>query len=152
MNAVATTLTRVTSPMSKLGPVVPIVLRVVLGLTMFWHGYKKFDAGLDQTKQFFDFLSIPLPGFFAVVVAVLELVGGLMIVVGLLTRFIAALFIVELLVAVLRFKYGEDIGFIGVGPAGAGAELDWALIVGFFVLAVQGPGTMSVDHRLGLDT
>jgi putative oxidoreductase len=149
MDAVISLLGKLNSPLNRLKAEAPIVLRVVLGLTMFWHGWKKFDAGLDGTEAFFDFLSIPVPGFFAFVVALLELVGGVLIVVGLATRLISLLFIVELLVAVFRFKYGEDIGFIGAETAGA--ELDWALIAGFFALAVRGAGSLSLDHRLGVE-
>ena len=141
---------KINAPIKKLGTVTPLVLRVILGLTMFWHGWKKFDAGLSGTKDFFDFLSIPLPGVMAFVVAVLELVGGIALVVGIATRLISVLFIIELLVAVLRYKYGEDVGFIGADQAGA--ELDWALIAGFFALATMGAGALlSGDRRLGLD-
>lgn len=79
----------------------------------------------------------------------LELVGGLLIVAGLATRLVSLLFIVELLVAVIRYKYGENVGYIGTGEAGA--ELDWVLIAGFVAVAVQGPGPYSIDHRLGLE-
>jgi putative oxidoreductase len=136
--------------LAKLNPLAHTFLRLVLGVTMFWHGKTKFaDTKITNVKAFFDFLGIPLPGVMAVVVAVLELVGGILIVLGIATRLVSVLFIVELLVAVFRYKYGESIGFIG--PTEAGAELDWALIAGFFVLAAHGGGTLSVDHRMGLD-
>ncbi len=137
---------------SALGRARPFVLpwlRLTLGLTMFWHGYKKFDDGLSVTKGFFDSLSIPLPGFFALVVALLELIGGLAILVGLFTRVFAGLFILELLVAVIRYKYGEDVGMIGAKEAGA--ELDWSLIAGFFVLVGYGGGMLSLDRIAKLD-
>jgi putative oxidoreductase len=124
-------------------------LRVIVGGTMAWHGFKKFDDGIDGTKSFFDFLSIPAPGLFAWVVAVLELFGGIMIVLGFLTRIVSLLFIVELLVAVFRYKYGEDVGMIGADQAGA--ELDWALISGFVILLAYGAGAWSVDALARLD-
>jgi putative oxidoreductase len=149
MESVASLFSQLRTPLAKLGPWSPTFLRVVLGLTMFWHGWTKFDEGLDKTKAFFDFLGIPAPGLFAVVVAVLELVGGLLILVGLASRLLSLAFIVLLLMAVIRYKYGENIGFIGAQTAGA--ELDWALIAGFVVLAIGGAGRYSLDHRLGLD-
>jgi putative oxidoreductase len=134
--------------LSKLNPHIPLVLRVVLGVTMFWHGEQKFaETKISNVKGFFDFLGIPLPGVLAVVVALLELVGGIMIILGLATRLISLLFVVELLVAVMRYKYGESVGFIGAKEAGA--ELDWALIAGFIALAVGGAGPLSADHKLG---
>jgi putative oxidoreductase len=134
--------------LSKLNPHVPLVLRVVLGVTMFWHGEQKFaETKISNVKGFFDFLGIPLPGVFAVVVALLELIGGILLVLGLATRVVSLLFVVELLVAVLSYKYGESVGFIGAKEAGA--ELDWALIAGFVSLAALGAGRVSADHRLG---
>jgi putative oxidoreductase len=142
----------INAALARLRPYVPLFLRLVLGLTMFWHGFKKFDYGLTATggtKDFFHFLNIPLPGFFAVVVALLELVGGLCILVGLATRIISALFIIELLVAVIIYKYNKDVGFIGAKEAGA--EIDWALIAGFFALAGTGASRPSADAVLRLD-
>ena len=124
-------------------------LRIILGGTMAWHGFKKFDDGIDGTKQFFDFLSIPAPGLFAWLVALLELFGGIMIILGFLTRIVSLLFVVELLVAVFRYKYGEDVGMIGADQAGA--ELDWALIAGFLMLVAYGAGKYSVDAIARLD-
>ena len=141
---------RINAPLKRLSVAAPLLLRIILGLTMFWHGWKKFDAGLSNTKGFFDSLSIPLPGVMAFVVALLEVVGGIAIICGIATRLISVIFIIELLVAVLRYKYGENVGFIGTGQAGA--ELDWALIGGFFMLATTGAGSLlSGDHRLRLD-
>ncbi len=149
MDALASSYARLRGPLSRVGPWAPTFLRVVLGLTMFWHGYKKFDDGLDNTEQFFDFLGIPAPGLMAFLIAVLELVGGLLLVAGVLTRVMSLLFIVTLLFAVIRYKYGENVGYIGADRAGA--ELDWTLIAGFVMLAVGGPGPFSADAKLGLE-
>jgi putative oxidoreductase len=134
--------------LSKLNSHVPLILRVVLGITMCWHGERKFfTTKISGVKEFFDFLGIPLPGVMAVVVALLELVGGIMIILGLATRLISVLFIVELLVAVFVYKYGKNVGFIN--GAEAGAELDWVLIAGFLALAALGAGPLSADHKMG---
>lgn len=149
MEALASSYAKLRGPLTRVGPWAPTFLRVVLGLSMFWHGYKKFDDGIDVTKQFFDFLGIPAPGLMAYLIAILELVGGLLLVFGVLSRLISLAFIVTLLFAVIRYKYGEDIGYIGAD--GAGAELDWTMIAGFVVLAVGGPGPFSADAKLGLE-
>lgn len=133
----------------RVRPIAFPYLRIILGGTMAWHGFKKFDDGIDGTKQFFDFLSIPAPGLMAWVVAILELFGGIMIIMGFLTRIVSLLFVVELLVAAFRYKYGEDVGMIGADQAGA--ELDWALISGFVILLAHGAGKYSVDAIARLD-
>jgi putative oxidoreductase len=144
-----TLLATLSSPARRLTGVAPLFARVVLGCTLAWHGYQKFHGGLSGVKDFFGFLNIPLPGVFAAVVAVLELVGGLCIVAGLATRLLSILFIIELAVALFRYKYGEHVGFIGAKEAGA--ELDWVLIAGFVALAASGAGAWSLDRILGLE-
>jgi putative oxidoreductase len=152
VNAVVTTLAKVNAPLKKLQSFGPIVLRLTLGIVLFWHGCKKFNDGISGVKGFFTYLNIPVPGFAAYVVALLELIGGILIVVGLATRFVSLLFIIELLVAVFVYKYGKaHTGLIAPDPKGAGAELDWALIAGFVALALGGAGTASLDQRLGID-
>ncbi|MDH4075060.1 MAG: DoxX family protein [Acidimicrobiia bacterium] len=149
MEALVSTYAKLRSPLSRVGPWAPTFLRVVLGLTMFWHGYKKFDDGLDVYEDFFRSIGIPAAGIMTPITAVLEFVGGLLIVAGAATRLLSLLFIVQLVVAVIKAKYGRDIGFIGSGTAGA--ELDWTLIAGFVMLAVGGPGPFSADAKLGLE-
>lgn len=54
------------------------ILRIVTGLVFAAHGYQKwFTMGIDGTTGFFTGLGIPLPGVAAILVATLELVGGL---------------------------------------------------------------------------
>lgn len=76
-------------------------------------------------------------------------IGGLLVIAGIGTRILSVLFIIELLVAVFLFKYGEDIGFIGAETAGA--ELEWALIAGFFALVGLGAGPFSGDAKFGIE-
>ena len=149
MEALASSYAKLRGPLSRVGPWAPTFLRVVLGLTMFWHGYKKFDDGLDIYEDFFRSIGIPAAGIMTPITAVIEFVGGLAVLAGVFTRVFSLLFIVQLLVAVIKAKYGRDIGYIGSGTAGA--ELDWTLIAGFLMLAVGGPGPFSADAKLGLE-
>jgi putative oxidoreductase len=146
-------ISRLNAPVRKLSNLAPIAPRVILGIIMAWHGFNKFHNGngITDVKGFFTFLNIPAPGLFAVVVALLELIGGICLILGLLTRVVSLLLIIELLVAVITFKYGKGhVGFIGKDNA-AGAELDLAIIAGLIALFVGGAGTMSADHHLALD-
>lgn len=58
-----------------------LLIRVVLGITFAIHGYDKFHSGIDNTAQWF--ASIGLPQFLTYVVALLELVGGILLTLGL---------------------------------------------------------------------
>jgi putative oxidoreductase len=83
------------------------------------------------------------------VVTLVELIGGILLIVGLLSRLAALLLTVDLVVALLLVKV--NVGLIAPQGSGAGAELDLALIAGFLVILFAGPGKLSIDHALGLE-
>jgi uncharacterized membrane protein YphA (DoxX/SURF4 family) len=118
-----------------------VILRVVLGITFFVHGLVKFQGGIENTVGWFD--SIGLPGFLAYVVATLELVGGLLLVVGFGTRIVSALFVLLMLGATFKAKLA--LGFLGNGQM-AGYELDIALMAMALFLAVNGSNMLSLDQ------
>lgn len=120
-----------------------VILRVVLGITFFIHGLVKFQGGIENTVGWFD--SIGIPGFFAYVVASLELVGGLLLVVGFGTRIVSALFVVLMLGATFKAKLA--LGFLGNGQM-AGYELDIALMAIALFLAVNGSNMLSLDQAV----
>ncbi|KSU86968.1 DoxX family protein [Priestia flexa] len=116
-------------------------IRVVLGLTFFIHGLSKFQGGIDGTVGFFE--SIGIPGFMAYVVAIIELIGGVAVIVGLGTRIVAALFVFVMLGAIFTAKLGAP--FVG------GYELDIALLAMSLHLVFAGSGALSLDQLLRKD-
>ncbi|MEC0665306.1 DoxX family protein [Priestia flexa] len=116
-------------------------IRVVLGLTFFIHGLSKFQGGIDGTVGFFE--SIGIPGFMAYVVAIIELIGGVAVIVGLGTRIVAALFVFVMLGAIFTAKLGAS--FVG------GYELDIALLAMSLHLVFAGSGALSLDQLLRKD-
>ena len=85
----------------------------------------------------------------AYVVMFVELVGGALLIVGLLSRLSALLLTIDLVVAILLVKL--NVGLIAPQGSGGGAELDLALIAGFLVILLAGPGRFSLDYALGID-
>jgi putative oxidoreductase len=85
----------------------------------------------------------------AFVVTLVEVVGGFLLIIGLLSRLSALLLTIDLVVAILLVKVG--VGFLSPQGGGVGAELDLALIAGFLVVLFAGPGKLSLDHALGLE-
>ncbi|MBM7701155.1 DoxX family protein [Kurthia huakuii] len=108
-----------------------LVLRVMLGISFLTHGISKFQGGIDQTAAWFD--SIGIPGAMAYIVAVVEIVGGLMMIFGIAVKYVGPAFVVVMLGAIFTVK--KDFGFLG-NDNGSGYELELVLAVIslFFVL------------------
>ena len=133
-----------------IGGATPLIVRVIVGVIMAWHGWQKLDGGpANFGNGLLDGLGIPFPVFMGWVVTLLELVGGVMLVIGLLSRLVALLLTINLAVAIALVKV--DVGLIAPQGGGVGAELDLALIAGFLVVLLLGPGRPSVDHVLGIE-
>ncbi|UOQ48220.1 DoxX family protein [Gracilibacillus caseinilyticus] len=85
-----------------------LLLRVMLGVVFLANGIAKFQGGIENTVGWFD--SLGLPGFLAYVVAIIELVGGIAIILGLGTRIVALLFGLIMLGAIFTVKLPD--GFL----------------------------------------
>ncbi|AZB41605.1 DoxX family protein [Bacillus sp. FJAT-42376] len=114
------------------------IIRIVLGITFILHGYMKFSGGIGQTAGFFE--SLGIPGFMAYAVAVIELVGGILVLIGLGTRVVSVLMAIVMLGAI--FTVGLKKGFIG------GFELDTALLAMALSLVFTGAGMYSAEGAL----
>jgi putative oxidoreductase len=120
-----------------------LILRIFLGLSFFIHGLSKFQNGIENTVGWFD--SLGIPGFVGYIVAIIELVGGLLLTIGFGTRYIAALFVFIMIGAILKVKLAA--GFMGNGQ-GAGFELDLAFAVMAVFLFLNSKSALSLDSKL----
>jgi putative oxidoreductase len=125
-------------------PFAPLALRLAWGMIFIAHGAQKF-MGLDHTTQFFTGLGILLPGIAAPLIALLEVVGGIALLLGLGTRIFALLLAVNMLVAILTAKL--TLGLVG------GFEFELALLAGCITLALSGPGIPAImrDRQSSVD-
>jgi putative oxidoreductase len=137
--------------LGRLAGLTPVVVRVIVGFLMFAHGIEKLSRGAAGIAGFGESLSsagLPAGLLLAWFVTLLELVGGAMLILGLLSRVIAGLMTVELLVAITLVTGAR--GLIS-GEEGVGFERDLAYIAGFLVVLLLGPGRPSLDHLLGIE-
>jgi putative oxidoreductase len=123
--------------------VAPLLMRLTLGAVFISTGWGKLH-GLDDLTGFFQTLGIPLPALNATVVASTEFVGGLLILVGLATRLAALPLAFTMAIAILTAKWSEV-----DGVATLAGFVETSYLVMFLVLAIVGPGAISLDGVLG---
>jgi putative oxidoreductase len=140
------------------GPKSTLLLRLMAGGVFLWEGILKFVYPNQGVGRFLK-LGMPIPAFTADFVACLEIVGGLLLLSGLLTRLIAIPFIVEMIVSILSTKVALYLGTspLPLPPAlprvGMWAVLhevrsEYAQIMTVLFLLVNGPGRWSLDALL----
>ena len=140
------------------GPRATMVIRTMARAVFFWEGILKFVYA-NQGVGRFTKLGLPFPVFTANFVGGLEIVGGLLLILGLGTRLITIPFIIEMLVAILSTKVALYFGTspLPLPPAppqsGVWAVLheirsDYAQIMSVLFLLAAGPGPWSVDAIL----
>ena len=120
-----------------------LILRVTLGALFFFHGLDKFQGGIENIVAWFD--SMGLPGFLAYVVALIELVGGIALVIGFGTRLVSALMAIIMIGATLKVKL--SLGLLGNGQM-AGYELDIAFLAMAIYLVINGSKVLSVGQLI----
>src|SRR5213595_2756498 len=91
------------------GPRATIMIRVMAGTVFLWEGILKFVYA-NQGVGRFTKLGFPAPDLTASFVGGLEIVGGLLLILGLGTRFVAVPFLFEMVVAMLSTKVGLYLG------------------------------------------
>ncbi|MGX5599074.1 DoxX family protein [Bacillus cereus] len=114
------------------------IIRLVLGLTFFAHGLGKFQDGIHNTENFFN--SLGIFNWLAYPVAILELVGGILVILGLGTRIISTLFSLLIAGAIITVKF--DQGFIG------GYEFDLLLLAVSLFFVINNSQSISLDQFL----
>jgi len=121
----------------RLQPLALLVLRVVLGAVMIGHGYGKVFGGISHFASFVGGLG--LPAWLGYVSAVTEFFGGILVIAGLLTRYVSVAILIDLGVAIWKVHWKH--GFLGNG----GYEFPLAVAAIAFALIFFGGGPMAFD-------
>lgn len=122
---------------NKLHDAAYLGVRIALGAIFIVHGYAKFDAG------FAGFLGrLGLPAEMQVPIALAEIVPGILLIAGVLTRVSASIISVIMLGAIFYVKKPTEL------TGQTGFELELILLVSSLLLVAVGAGRFSVSHLL----
>src|SRR5271169_1651369 len=140
------------------GPKSTLLLRLMAGGVFLWEGILKF-VYTNQGVGRFTKLGMPFPRFTATFVGYLEIIGGLLLLSGLMTRLIAIPFIIEMIVAILSTKISLYLGTsplplppvppqIGMWAVLHEVRSEYAQLLTVIFLLINGPGKWSLDALL----
>jgi putative oxidoreductase len=115
-------------------------LQKLLGL---WGG-----PGLSGTAKMVQSLGFPYPFPLAVVLSFTEVCGGILLIVGWLTPWVALALAVDMGIALWKVHYPNGFFVAGGGAAGRGNGVEFALVLlgALVCLALSGPGGLSIDE------
>ena len=114
----------------------PVPLRLVMGIIFSVAGYMKL-IGIAGTIDYFTKLGFPVPVITAWFITLLELGGGIALILGLLVRYLGLVYTIEFIVAAFWVKLPMQ-GY-------AAARLDLMLLAGAAALYFLGAGRWSID-------
>jgi putative oxidoreductase len=129
-------------------------LRLVIGYGFMAHGWAKWSRGPDEFAKLLQHIGVPLPQPTAWGITFLELFGGLAIFLGAFVALVSIPLVISMFVATFKVQlhYGfSSVHTIGVTDAGPvfgppGYEINLLYIAGLLVVALGGPGPLSVDR------
>jgi putative oxidoreductase len=143
MQAIAKLYARVCALLSYLQSPLLLAIRLYWGWQFATDGWGKLTH-LDKVTDYFTSLSLPMPHMTALMVALVELIGGITLAAGILTRATALVLFVNMTVAFLAAE--KDAFFSVVSDPdkfqGASAYNDWFAAL---LILILGPGLFALD-------
>jgi uncharacterized membrane protein YphA (DoxX/SURF4 family) len=139
-------------------PKATLLVRLMAGGVFLWEGILKF-VYTNQGVGRFTKIGIPAPHATAVFVGVLEILGGVLLITGFLTRVIAIPFVIEMLVAIASTKVALYLGTsplplppalpkVGIWAVLHEVRSEYAQMMSVLFLTIVGPGPWSLDAVL----
>ena len=125
-----------------------IPLRFGIGIMFMYHGLQKAfglfgGSGINGFAQMLKGLGFTPPVFWSYVVAYVELIGGLLLILGLLTRATSLLLAVLMVVAAVKVHLPNGFSFMK-----GGYEYNFIIICACLALTMLGGGKLSVNQKM----
>jgi len=134
----------------------PLFLRLVIGFGFMAHGWAKLMKGPEAFAKLLTVLHVPAAHLTAWISVMIELLGGLALIIGVVVSLAAVPLVCTMLVAMftIHIHYGySTIKTIGLTPNGPlfgppGYEINLLYIAGLISLVLTGAGRLSVDSLI----
>ncbi len=123
---------------SKMKHIGLVALRLAVGIVFIYHGWMKLN-GIEGTTGMMQGIGLPMPVFFAWLVALVEFIGGFAIILGLFNRIVTALLATTMVVALLTVHTKM--------PYGGATELPIVLLGALIALHTVGAGKFALMGR-----
>jgi putative oxidoreductase len=115
-----------------------VPLRLAVGGVLLHHGIMRLQVGLAGTAAYLHSVGVPFANIFAVILIGVEVVGGALMILGILTRIWGLCFVVEMAAAIVRVKLPGHVNF----------ELQALLLAGAASLVALGDGPLALGMSL----
>lgn len=146
--------------LSSRAPTATVLIRLLVGWVFLSEGIQKFLFSEALGAGRFAKIGIPWPEVMGPFVGSVEIVGGLLLLLGLLTRPAALILLINISVAILSTKipillgHGfwlfnlPDLNRYGFWSMAHQARTDFSMFLGLLFLLIAGAGSWSIDRRL----
>ncbi len=122
---------------SILNDVVFMGLRSAVGVIFILHGMMKFNPGFANALP-----NMGLPPEMQIPIALAEVVPGILLIIGVLSRFSGALLSIIMIGAIFHVKGAQSMTGDG------GVEIDVILLAASLVIMIAGPGRISLSQAI----
>ncbi|RMW39929.1 MAG: DoxX family protein [Nitrosopumilus sp.] len=122
---------------SILNDVVFMGLRSAVGVIFILHGMMKFNPGFANALP-----NMGLPPEMQIPIALAEVVPGILLIIGVLSRFSGALLSIVMIGAIFHVKGAQSMTGDG------GVEIDVILLAASLVIMIAGPGRISLSQAI----
>lgn len=117
-----------------------LFIRIAVGVVFINAGWLKVN---DMEMVLTGFAGLGIPAWLAYFVAYAEFIGGILLVIGLFSRYVGVILAVIMLVAIVKVHYVN-----GFSLAKGGYEYNFVLLLASLALVTLGSGKYSVAHML----
>jgi putative oxidoreductase len=127
-----------------------ILIRLMVGAVFLSEGIQKFLFPAIRGAGRFEKIGLPSPEFLGSFVGAFEILCGIFILLGLLTRLASIPTLIIMLVAIFTTK-SEVLVNQGFWAMLHGSRTDWAMLLGSVFLLIKGGGFWSVDRAMNYE-